>query len=184
MYSLKNNVALLFVFLMTLCAVAQPSVNTDSIARINQEKIAKAFHEKLNAFRKQQRCKPLEWNDTLALAGHNHNKWMTENDLLSHTENPKKNINFTGKTPSERADYVGKRKNGWNCGENCLYFTAFVPEGKEISDLHAQSLAEQALQQWKDSREHKANMLYNYKNHGTAFFIFGPQVWATDVFSD
>jgi uncharacterized protein YkwD len=176
---------ILSVAFLMFCATCEGQVYTaadlptilnrsDSISRI-ELLAAKKFHAKLNEYRKQKGVNPLKWNDTLFLAAHNHNQWMTLNKRMTHDEF-QLNYNFTGYDPTERVTYVCGQKVFY-CAENIAPFGVV---GKTIDEI-AEVAATTALNAWKNDKPHDDNMLDKHKRHGIAFSLKGG--YCTDDFA-
>lgn len=142
--------------------------------------VAKRFHELLNAYRAQKKLPALEWNEACFLAAHNHNQWMALRETLSHEQNARNGV-FTGAQPGDRLGFVlqgSKLALSWSA-ENCLQ--SYVDDMAAIS---IEEVAAAALEQWRNSTGHNANMLgKDHGSCGTAFRIFDGWVWATTLFA-
>lgn len=142
--------------------------------------VAKRFHELLNAYRAQKKLPALEWNEACFLAAHNHNQWMAMRSSLSHEQNSR-NVVFTGVQPGDRLGFVLQGSPlhfSWSA-ENCLQSNV-----DNMLAISIEAVAAGALEQWRTSPGHNANMLG--KNHGscaTAFKIVDGLVWGTTLFA-
>lgn len=128
------------------------------------------------------------WSDTAWVAGVNHNKWMNFNNKTQHDEYVKTR-GYTGNYDQDRIRYVElvKKPQGvvlYISGENCLsnYQSSHNPSGKTINEIST-NVANEAFKQWKSSKFHNENMLYEeYIYHGTAFCLFKDEEWGIKVF--
>lgn len=142
------------------------------------------FHKLLNEYRKTKGKDTLFFDETLWIASRNHCLYMTERNVLKHTEakGDKKSKVFTGKEPGDRYNYAtgGNAEYNWS-GENALY--NFSGNGDDY-EQKAIDIAQQSLEQWKNSPGHNANMLGNHVFEGTAFIITYGKVWGTTLFAN
>lgn len=141
------------------------------------------FHKLLNEYRKSEGKNELIFDETLWIASRNHCEYMNERNVLKHTQNKgdKKSKVFTGKEPGDRYNYAagGNAKYNWS-GENALY--NFSGNGDDY-EQKAIDIAQQSLEQWKNSPGHNENMLGNHAFEGTAFIITYGKVWGTSLFA-
>jgi len=142
--------------------------------------VAKRFHDLMNAYRTQKKLAALEWNEACFLAAHNHNQWMAKRETLSHEQNARIS-EFTGINPGDRLNYVlqgSKLTMSWSA-ENCLQ--SYV---EDMASISVDKVAADALEQWRNSSGHNANMLgKGHASCGTAFRIVDGWVWGTTLFA-
>ena len=159
--------------------------NYMSIAQVDpmlktERAVAKRFHDLMNAYRAEKKLAALAWNEACFLAAHNHNQWMALGESLSHEQKARNGL-FTGVQPGDRLNYVlqgSKLAYSWS-GENCLQ--SYVDDMASIS---IEQVAADALEQWRNSPGHNANMLgKDHATCGTAFRIVDGWVWATTLFA-
>lgn len=157
----------------------QKKAKTEGLEKI-QYAVAQRFHVLLNQYREQKKLKALVWNDVCFLAAHNHNAWMAESNKLSHEQN-QRNAFYTGLNPGDRVAWLLKGSSmqvAWSA-ENCLL--SYVDD---MDAIQIEQVAKDALEQWKNSAGHNANMLgKNHGSCGTAFLFSNGEVWGTTLFA-
>lgn len=157
----------------------QKKAKTEGLEKV-QYAVAQRFHVLLNQYREQKKLKALDWNDVCFLAAHNHNAWMAESNKLSHEQN-QRNAFYTGLNPGDRVAWLLKgssMKVAWSA-ENCLL--SYVDD---MDAIQIEQVAKDALEQWKNSAGHNANMLgKEHGSCGTAFLFKDGQVWGTTLFA-
>lgn len=170
----------LFTILSSIVSIAQ---NRNDFIDLNKvSNVGLYFQDQINNYRYEKKKDSLTWSNTLEKVAHHHNLWMFMNNKLSHTET-RKDKYFTGKTLTDRINFVTGGNEELYCGENVQYFP-FEPETPgEITDDEAMMIAELAFEYWKDSPGHNKNMLNPFILHATTFIYHNQMVWATSVFS-
>lgn len=157
---------------------------TDQVHSIAEGEKAAAFyfHQMLNDYRLEKKKDSLEWKNVLHKAAYNHTVWMVKTQRFSHKETPG-NSTFTGKTVNERINFVTKSSEELSCGENIISIPFDLEKEGVMSDEEAWLMADLAFENWKNSKGHNENMLYDYLLHGVAFKYADTYFWATSVFS-
>lgn len=140
------------------------------------------FQDQINSYRYEKKKDSLSWSNTLEKAAHHHNLWMVKNKKLSHHETGKDRY-FTGKTVTDRINFVTGGKDEIYCGENVQYFPFETATPGVITDEEAMMIADLAFENWKTSYGHNKNMLSPFIWHATTFIYLNQTVWATSVFS-
>jgi len=150
----------------------------DSIQKI-ERLAALEFHKLLNQYRVKNKVDTVKFNDIFWLTSRNHNLYMIQNDILSHSQKKGSKM-FSGERPSDRLDYVqGKERRYYWSGENCLY--NYLSSGSTIYEI-AKDIAKISFEQWKNSKNHNQNMLSkSHSMHGIAFTIKGNMFYGTDL---
>lgn len=151
----------------------------DSIQKI-ERLAAFEFHILLNQYRAKNKKDTIRFNDVFWLTSRNHNLYMIQNDILSHSQKKGSKM-FSGERPGDRLDYVqGKDRRYFWTGENCLY--NYSANGSNAHDI-AKNIAKGSFEQWKNSPGHNQNMLSeSHAMHGVAFTIDDYLVYGTDLF--
>lgn len=140
------------------------------------------FH-KINAYREENKLKPLKWDHQVFEAAEIHSKAMTESSFFSHT-NPRMK---KWKTPKDRLTYVNADFFAW--AENIASFNKPKPQTVDAKEIYA--WIDQLFNQWKNSKPHRASMLNETYTHSGISCYFSPvalrenriHVNATNVFT-
>jgi uncharacterized protein YkwD len=179
----KHILNISMVLLILLSSIASRAQNEKDLIDLNKvTRVGAYFQDQINNYRFEKKKDSLTWSNILEKAAHHHNLWMVKNNKLSHTET-RKDKYFTGKTITDRINFVTGGKDELYCGENVQYFP-FEPETPGvITDDEAMMIAELAFEYWKDSSGHNKNMLNPFILHATTFIYLDQMVWATSVFS-
>lgn len=144
----------------------------------NIKGLREAVAQKVNNLRKTKGLNPLIFNDTLRMAAMDQAKYMAENDLLTHFQNP--GIFYA---PKDRVVYRGGKTFDL-VGENCLYSS---PKAIPVNPKNIESIADEIFQTWKNSPGHYANMIDSEYASGDLGFaanmkkniIYAAQVFGT-----
>jgi uncharacterized protein YkwD len=157
----------------------QQAARVDSLLQIEQM-VAKLLHDKVNAYRREHNKGGVQWNESLALAARNHSLYMLTHKTLTHRQQRGLRF-FTGEKAGDRLAFIESAKSSlkWT-GENCLFNTE--AKGKTKQQI-AQNIADFSFEQWKNSTDHRQNMLEAHHTlHGIGLFIDGKTVYITDLF--
>ena len=123
-----------------LAAHGQPPV--DQADQVDLEQAKKVILDQTNRFRKQQDLEPLSRQDQLQQAAQEFAEYMSKTDKYGHRAD--------GRTPAERAEAAGY--DYCIVRENIAYVT-------DTGNNKAEPLARQFFEGWKESPEHRENLL-------------------------
>lgn len=143
--------------------------------------LQEALFHATNEVRKEKRKPLLEWWDPAGVAAQSHSVWMARHEKLSHTEPDRKR-----RQPGDRLFLAaGERRI---TGENVHFLSLNPPPAGLKPPVTYRSWARKVLEDWMNSRGHRANILeegYLYLGTGASFTPSGNNlslIYATQVF--
>lgn len=119
-----------------------PSPQADEQHRPDLEQTAELIVEQVNQFRREQGLRPVEANRELTETARYFARYMAERDVLSHTADDKR--------PAQRAEERGY--------EFCIV-TENIAYQYRSQGFRTEELADQFVQGWQDSPDHRRSML-------------------------
>lgn len=172
------------VYNSTQLPVLIKKAKTDT-ALSEERAAAMLFHDLMNGFRKENNLDTIPFNDSLWLTARNHCVWMQRNNALEHRQKSGSEL-FSGETMYSRYDFIVRGKNTrLVCASENIARGGVSAAGDRNSRVW--DMAEWALGTWKNSADHKTNMLNpaTFLHHGVSFLIDNERgtVWVADVYA-
>ena len=146
---------LLYVFLFPLVAFTQTTIN--DIYNPDPELLNKFILLEVNQLRKKEKVEPLENKKELYLAAQDQAEYMLRKEKVTHFQR----FHRKKKVPKNRVDYYGLQfaTVGENCQQTNMRIGAKPDDKKNPPISTYEKLAEELVENWKNSPGHYKNMI-------------------------
>ncbi len=158
---MKKVLTLIFVFLLSVQAFSQSTLDVIDPAKFNQKLLEQMVQFKVNEYRKSKGLRPMLFNEKLYLAAKDQSDYIQTRNKLTHDQTVK------GKeTVADRLRFYTKSSN-FSVAENIARTYVLIPaynyDSSGKTNLSTAKTYEEAatfmFNSWKQSSIHNANML-------------------------